>query len=129
MAEAVLSLVMKKQKNIDAFARVIGDDKRVLYQAWADLNSGKKSTEVYSTLIAKKTGFDHPCFDEIQGKIADEESFIETPFELTEGVVACGKCGSTKCYVFTKQTRSADESSTTFYFCSVCKNKGSYSGR
>lgn len=129
MAEAVLSLVLKKQKNIDAFARIVGDDKRVLYQTWADLHSGAKSTEVYGTLIAKKIGFAHPCFDAIQEKIAEEESFIETPFELTEGVVACGKCGNTKCYVFTKQTRSADESSTTFYFCSSCKNKGSYSGR
>ncbi|MEK6818942.1 MAG: transcription factor S [Nanoarchaeota archaeon] len=36
--------------------------------------------------------------------------------------VKCPKCKNKKCYFWTQQTRSADESETKFYKCTECKH-------
>jgi len=40
---------------------------------------------------------------------------------VVEGEVACGKCGCRRVKKFELQTRSGDESATTFYKCVECK--------
>lgn len=38
------------------------------------------------------------------------------------GIFKCKKCGSDRILVTEMQTRSADEPTTTFFFCTVCNN-------
>lgn len=70
----------------------------------------------------KIIGINSDDFRDIQDKIKEEESFIIKPFEIDEGVLECGKCGSKKTYSYTKQTRSGDESTTVFAICCNCNN-------
>lgn len=125
--EKAIALRLDKPKNIELFSRRIGDKRRVAYQACQDLLTEKTST-VYEGL-KRESVWDHPCFDSVRDRVARTEMFIENPYELSEGVVSCSKCGNNKNYVSTKQTRRADESSTTYYSCPKCGNKGAYSGR
>ncbi|GHV49493.1 hypothetical protein AGMMS49579_01350 [Spirochaetia bacterium] len=62
-----------------------------------------------------------------QNNIKEEEEieYLECPPIIEEGVLKC-KCGSSKVYSFSKQTRRCDESTTVFALCYVCKNKWIY---
>ena len=51
------------------------------------------------------------------------EKFKKIELSLEDGVIQCGKCKGHKVYSYTKQTRSGDESLTTFAFCSSCSSK------
>lgn len=53
----------------------------------------------------------------------EEDQFLETPPDVAEGVIQCNKCGCTKVYKMTKQTRSADEPVSLFAFCIKCRRK------
>lgn len=73
-------------------------------------------------------GWDSPTYHEAKKKLEERDSYIENPFEVSEGVVECTKCGSMKTYSFQKQLRSGDEGMTTFFICmeSDCGAKGRY---
>lgn len=47
----------------------------------------------------------------------------KTTLEVVDGVEQCKKCMSKKLYTCQMQTRSGDESMTTFYVCSKCAAK------
>lgn len=68
-----------------------------------------------------------PLFETYEKWIEEQNEFIKKPFEVEEGVIECS-CGSKKVFSYSKQTRSADEPTTTFAECLVCKKKWSYSG-
>ncbi len=130
LCDKALALRMSKPKNIESFSKKIAskdDSKRVLYQACQDLLTNK-TTVVYSGLDRENV-WSHPCYSEQAEKATKNEMFIENPYQLSEGVVVCSRCGNNKNFVSTKQTRRADESSTTYYSCPKCGNKGAYSGR
>ena len=79
-------------------------------------NGGRLGESGTTTHMFENCGIIHLEKD----KIKEEESFIITPFEIEEGVLECGKCGSKKTYSYTKQTRSGDESTTVFAVCYKC---------
>ena len=81
-----------------------------------------KLKDIIHRVKNKIYGINSDDFKDIQDKIKEEESFIITPFEIEEGVLECGKCGSKKTYSYTKQTRSGDESTTVFAVCCNCNN-------
>lgn len=55
----------------------------------------------------------------------DTSSIIDNDIEVEEGDWTCRNkmCRSRKCYSFQKQTRSADEGTTTFVVCVICKTQ------
>ena len=82
-----------------------------------------KLKKIISNIKNGTIGIFSEDFKDIQEKIKEEESFIIKPFEIEEGVLECGKCGSKKTYSYTKQTRSGDESTTVFAICCNCNSK------
>lgn len=62
-------------------------------------------------------------FSEEKAKIDEENDFMVNPYEMSEGVLTCGKCECKFIFSFTKQTRSADEPMTTFARCSNCAHR------
>ena len=78
---------------------------------------------IINNIKKSNIGINSKDFQNIQEKIKEEESFIIKPFEIEEGVLECGKCGSKKTYSYTKQTRSGDESTTVFAVCCNCNSK------
>ncbi len=66
--------------------------------------------------------WNHPVFDTFHRQMEEENEFILNPIEIEEGVLEC-KCGSKRTISFQRQTRSADEGSTTFAQCVECGAK------
>jgi hypothetical protein len=66
-------------------------------------------------------GWDHPTFQPIREKLAEENSFIENPIvDIAEGIIQCSKCKSYKTFSYQKQVRSSDEGFTLFVNCVNC---------
>lgn len=63
--------------------------------------------------------YEHDSLNQYRIKIEEEDNFATCPLEIEEGVLEC-KCGSKRTISFQKQTRSADEGSTTFAKCVEC---------
>jgi transcription elongation factor S-II len=61
------------------------------------------------------------CQDELDDLLAH-------PLEIVEGISECFKCKSKRILTYQIQTRSCDETSTTFMWCIKCNNKWKYSG-
>jgi DNA-directed RNA polymerase subunit M/transcription elongation factor TFIIS len=62
----------------------------------------------------------NPKILKIQMMNERQYNFIKNPYQDTEGTYMCPKCKGFKTYTQTKQTRSADEGSTTFVICLGC---------
>ena len=98
-----------------------------IYEVIGDINTSSVS-KILSNIKHKRLGWNNHCFDEIRDKIDEQDEFIKNPFKVEEGVLECKKCGSKRVYSYSKQTRSGDESSTTFANCVKCGSKWTYSG-
>lgn len=64
----------------------------------------------------------HPIWHQWKTIEEEEDYFHTMELDFEEGVFECS-CGSKKTISFQKQTRSADEGSTTFVTCVVCKKR------
>lgn len=73
-------------------------------------------------MVSKASFFDQPFFDIIKIQEQEELGYLETPPMVEEGALTC-KCGSSKVYSFSKQTRRGDESTTVFAMCFECKQR------
>jgi len=69
-----------------------------------------------------KTMLEQPLFDRMRLEETEEISYLENPPQVEEGAITC-KCGSSRVYSFSKQTRSGDESTTVFAMCCACNSK------
>jgi len=103
-----------------------GEKTRVVYQVIEDLKHYDEYT-VLKNLQDKKYGWNHFSLKKYQDIEYEQDCFIIQPFEIVEGIVEC-KCGSKRVYSYSKQTRSGDESVSTFNECLICKTKWVYSG-
>jgi len=101
----------------------------ILYQCIGMILQMEKSLKTQLKDIKKgNIGWKSPIFNSVAERIEEFDLYLETPFEVTEGVTQCGKCGSWKTYSVQKQHRSSDEPMTTYSKCVVCSNQWSYSG-
>ena len=146
--KAALSTVLKQQQNISIIEKIIYNNacesetdveqtyRSNLYQIVGDILNGKKLKEILEEIKSNKLGWDHHSFQEIKNRMDEQNNFIETPFEVEEGVFECknfdkktGKvCRSKKVYSYQVQERSCDEPMTTHATCSQCGTKWTYNG-
>ena len=89
-----------------------------------------RAIETYIENVIKqgKIGWNHDSFISAKQSQQDQDDYTLNPFEAEEGVVECKKCGSSKVYSVSVQTRAADEPMTTMAQCTICKTKWSYNG-
>jgi len=126
----ILKTYLNNENNIDIIEKCIffynssrGEYLRTLYEVIEMISQKIKLKIIINNIKKSNIGINSKDFQNIQEKIKEEESFIIKPFEIEEGVLECGKCGSKKTYSYTKQTRSGDESTTVFAVCCNCNSK------
>lgn len=112
---------------------VPNEDNMSLYNIIADILNGVSSETIYNNIDNLKTGWKHPCCEEMNDIIHEQNEYITNPFEMEikEGVVECKaivkdtgrKCGSRRVISKVKQDRSCDEGSSTYSFCMTCGAK------
>jgi len=102
--------------------------KQTIYQIVNDCLLEKKETDsLLSDIKSGKLNWNHDKFTTLKNIEYEQDQFIIQPFEIIEGIAVCN-CGSKRVYSYSKQTRSGDESCTTFNECLKCKAKWVYSG-
>ena len=129
-----LRLKLKKEENIDVFEKYIyqmsNNEEETyndnLYEVVYELTSTNMN-DILSDVKQKKYGWSHKSLNIYRDIEHEQDAFIIQPFEIVEGIVEC-KCGSKRVYSYSKQTRSGDESISTFNECLICKSKWVYSG-
>jgi DNA-directed RNA polymerase subunit M/transcription elongation factor TFIIS len=102
-----------------------------LYQIIGDFLSKLNTKEIIKNIDKSLLGWKHPNFKENADRIAEQNDFIQNPFEVEEGVFQCkavdpvtGKvCGSKRVFSYTKQDRSSDEGTSVYAQCFACKTK------
>jgi len=102
--------------------------KQTIYQIINDTLLKKTDTDLLlQDIKAGKLNWNHDQFTSLKNIEYEQDQFIIQPFEIIEGIAVCN-CGSKRVYSYSKQTRSGDESCTTFNECLKCKAKWVYSG-
>ena len=102
--------------------------KQTIYQIINDALLEKKDIDVLlQDIKIGKINWNHDQFTSLKNIEYEQDQFIIQPFEIIEGIAVCN-CGSKRVYSYSKQTRSGDESCTTFNECLKCKAKWVYSG-
>ena len=133
----VMNIVLNQPKNVKTFNKYLGrlgltdDDemKRAIYQTIGDITEGKSTLkEVLTRVKNKRVNWDHPMFDDMKKKIEEHDDYLVNPFEVAEGVIKCGGCGSMRTFSCQKQCRGGDEPMTTFSRCVDCGKTQTYSG-
>lgn len=109
--------------------------KHIIHQSFFDMISGKPRNQLIDELQLNQTGWDHPYFKDLKLQMDEQDSFIEKPFEVEEGVLTClnmlkngSLCKSKRVIYYQLQQRSSDEPMTTFANCCACGHKWQYSG-
>lgn len=130
MLEKNLRKYFSKQKNIDYIMKKTNGPGQVLkiYEILCMINDPRnegedKLSQAIEYLKKDQLLWSHPTFDIEKKKIEEENDFMVCPYEISEGVLTCGKCRCKKIFSFSKQTRSMDEPTTVFALCSECGNK------
>ena len=127
----ILNKIFKNQKNVTMFENLIfkmsnnsiETYNNLLLYVTNEISNKKSIKNTYSNIKKQKFGWNSDNFVENKNKIEEHDHFIMNPFQIDEGVMECGKCGSQKTYSYTKQTRSGDEATTVFAICCNCNNK------
>lgn len=128
-----LELVFKNQKNVSIVERYIDnctnseeEYTNIVYETigtWIKTGKQNGMASLLKSLSQNNIGWGHEMWNEYRQKRDEVESFLTTPFEVEEGVLECGKCGSKRTISYQKQLRSADEGSSSICQCVVCKNR------
>jgi len=135
-----LSTVLNDKKNIDILEKhlynftiqkneneenIIDEYNLYIYQVIGDILKEEKLKNILENIKKNKIGWEHTCFSEMANSIAEQNDFIQNPFQVEEGVFTCKNCGSKRVYSYTKQDRSGDESTSVYAQCVACKTKWS----
>jgi DNA-directed RNA polymerase subunit M/transcription elongation factor TFIIS len=128
MITKALKNISRKKNNVELFRKYLSEEKKddsldKIYELSLMLKDGHNLQKVFSELKSNKLGLNHDDFKTISKKIDEMDTFMDKPFDITEGVNKCYKCGSMRTMAYSKQTRSSDEATTIFIFCVDCKNR------
>lgn len=93
----------------------------ILYEMCFYHNESKNVKNTINFLKDNHISFHHPSFESISKRIVEMDHFMDKPFEVTEGVNQCHKCGSKRTLSYSRQTRGGDEGMTVYVFCIDCK--------
>ena len=99
-----------------------------MFQIIHDIINGQTIKKTLENIKSKKSGWNHSIFNDIHFRIDEQDNFIMKPFEVSEGVLTCTKCGSNRTFSHAKQVRSCDEGTSVFATCMGCKNSWVTSG-
>lgn len=131
-----LNTIVKDYNTIQLLESVIFDNstnsesyKSLIYQTVGDLVENKTINLIIKNIEDKNIGWNHPSFDEMAANIAEQNDFIQNPFEVEEGIFECkavnpktGKiCGSRRVFSYARQDRACDEGTSTYCQCVECK--------
>jgi len=126
----VLSKYITSNKNVKLLERNVNevtnnqeDYKKLILELVNHKRGGMSSKDILKLLKSKSVLERGSVYEEYRIKLKEHDGFLIKPFEVDEGVLECGKCGSNKTISYTKQTRSGDESTTVFALCYNCNNK------
>ena len=126
----VLSKYISSEKNVKLLEKNVNevtnnqeDYKKLILELVNHKRGGMSSKDILKLLKSKKVLEDGSVYEEYRLKLKEHDGFLIKPFEVDEGVLECGKCGSNKTISYTKQTRSGDESTSVFALCYNCNNK------
>ena len=127
-----LSQKLKIEKNItilekniyEAAVKTGHDNTQIAYQdicmdVITMIDQGLKLNTILQKLKKGKLMYDSELFNDVRESLSEQQSFLENPFEVDEGVIEC-KCGSRRTISFSKQTRCGDEGTTVFAKCVDC---------
>lgn len=121
----ILATVLTNEHNLDVFSRRLANASEhivheVLYELSACQSIQKRTLqEMLCRIRDHEYGWTQAPFDQARVREEEEESFLLKPLEIEEGVLEC-RCGSKRTISYQRQTRSADEGSTTFARCVEC---------
>lgn len=110
--------------------------KDIVYQTINDLSNNVQLDKIIENIKKDKVGWNHTLFKDIQNILDEQDSFIENPFEVEEGVQQCKAfntktgttCNSKRVIYYQRQERGADEPMTTYNTCYSCGASWKYSG-
>ena len=130
LGKKVLSKYISSEKNIKLLEKKINEItnnqeeyKKLILELIHYKRNGTSSKELLKLLKSNKVLESGSSYEEYKIKLEEHDRFLIKPFEVDEGVLECGKCGSNKTISYTKQTRSGDESTSVFALCYNCNNK------
>tara|TARA_B100001057_G_scaffold248151_1_gene248402 strand:+ start:1125 stop:1541 length:417 start_codon:yes stop_codon:yes gene_type:complete len=130
LGKKVLSRYITSDSNVikleNKINKICGDQdeyKRIVMEIIKEKRSGKSSKVLMELLKGNKCLENTNEYVEFRNKIEEHDKFLIKPFEVDEGVLECGKCGSNKTISYTKQIRSGDEGTSVFALCYNCNNK------
>ncbi len=136
MGSMFLSSVLSNSKNIDVVEKLASrvarnDDEyyQIITQVCREIVAKEKSLKnIVCDLKKRRYAWNHESFAAERMREAEITEFIKTPFVVEEGIFQCKRCKSRRVFSYQKQTRSCDESATTFAQCSNCNSSWTYSG-
>ena len=126
-----LSTIFSKQKNIEVLEKYIFESLKIpddeseyngkMYEIM-EFYTGDNVKKTLEFIKTDKFDYGHETFDIIRKKEREHDDFLIKPFEVSEGVLECSKCGSKQTISTSKQTRAGDESTTVFAMCVKCNS-------
>lgn len=115
--------MVKIEKKINTISNNQDEYKSIILEVINNKRDGNSSKHIMEMLKQGIYLDNREEYVEFRAKIEEHDGFLIKPFEVDEGVLECGKCGSNKTISYTKQTRSGDESTSVFALCYQCNNK------
>ena len=136
LGRSFLSSVLSNSKNVDIIEKLASrvarnDDEyyQIITQVCREIVAKEKSLKnIVCDLKKRRYAWNHTSFAAERMREAEITEFIKTPFVVEEGIFPCKRCKSRRVFSYQKQTRSCDESATTFAQCSNCNSSWTYSG-
>jgi len=92
----------------------------LLYEFVMDYRFHPQIRNVTEQIARKDFLWNHPNMHSIREQFHEQDSFIESPPMIDEGVIECIRCKSKRTFSFSKQTRRGDEATSVFVRCSQC---------
>lgn len=109
----------------DWIHHVCGEDPEwetfLLYELWSELLYCHEPSMVLEMMEKKRILWNHGHFEKIRQRFSEQDTFIEAPPMIEEGIMPCRKCKSKQTFSFSKQTRRSDEGTTVFVRCLRCQ--------